>query len=172
MNDAAKAEAKRIALIYIERSRNDDDERAAIERQAGVRSTAQVVGVRKVAELAPDPTLADIEGVHPPQELAVHVNVRAVDGAAFGAEVPLFLDEIVPPPAVGEVLHVIYHPTDRSRVRFVAQWRGPTGAHGVRWIVPARCPSCGAPVDQSSAVYDPHPTCASCRAPLPVQPAS
>lgn len=166
-----KAEAKRITLLYIERSRYDDTERHAIERAGGARTTARVVHVRVLAQLQAEPTLAGIEGAHPPEEVAVRVTVNAVDGSTFEAEVPLFLDEIVPPPRIGEVIHVIYDPADRRRVRATLQWRGPTGRHGVRWKVPAHCPNCGAPVEQSTAVYEPHPKCHRCTAPLPVQPA-
>lgn len=41
---------------------------------------------------------------------------------------------------------------------------------GPPWVVPARCPDCGAPVDQATASRDPDPKCEFCRQPLPVSP--
>jgi len=36
-----------------------------------------------------------------------------------------------------------------------------------RWTVPAKCPECGARVDQSAAEASEHPQCAYCEQPLP-----
>jgi hypothetical protein len=41
---------------------------------------------------------------------------------------------------------------------------------GPPWVVPAQCPSCGAPVDQARARMEPDPKCTFCDQPLPVQP--
>jgi hypothetical protein len=42
---------------------------------------------------------------------------------------------------------------------------------GPAWAVPARCPNCGAPVDQAQASRERDPGCQFCRQPLPVRPA-
>ena len=45
----------------------------------------------------------------------------------------------------------------------------PAGARtGPPWIVPTRCPNCGAPVDQAKASRDPDPMCRFCNEPIPV----
>lgn len=41
---------------------------------------------------------------------------------------------------------------------------------GPPWVVPATCPTCGAPVDQATMAMQPTPKCAHCEPPLPVQP--
>lgn len=49
---------------------------------------------------------------------------------------------------------------------------GPGGkvAAGPPWVVPARCPNCGAPVDQAKACHDADPHCPFCIQPIPVTP--
>ena len=41
---------------------------------------------------------------------------------------------------------------------------------GVKWVVPAECPYCGAPVEQAAACLADSPHCSFCSRPLPVQP--
>ncbi len=41
-----------------------------------------------------------------------------------------------------------------------------------RWKVPAKCPECGARVDQSTASMAEHPRCQYCSQPLPCEPAA
>jgi hypothetical protein len=41
---------------------------------------------------------------------------------------------------------------------------------GPPWAVPARCPNCGAPVDQALASQDRDPHCQFCEQPVPVMP--
>ena len=46
----------------------------------------------------------------------------------------------------------------------------PGAATGPPWVVPAHCPTCGAPVDQAKASRDPDPVCQFCQQPIPVGP--
>jgi hypothetical protein len=41
---------------------------------------------------------------------------------------------------------------------------------GPPWVVPERCPNCGAPVDQVKASQDRDPLCGFCQQPVPVRP--
>ena len=67
---------------------------------------------------------------------------------------------------IGESRPVVFDPTDRTKI----DWRLSQGPV-LLWRVPANCPQCGGPVDQSRASVAEHPTCEHCHQPLPVQPA-
>jgi len=41
---------------------------------------------------------------------------------------------------------------------------------GPPWLVPAKCPTCGAPVDQAKSSSDTDPHCEFCHEPIPVSP--
>ena len=97
-------------------------------------------------------------------------------------QLPLFLGERVP---------VRYDAADRSRIlvdlpalrkralhdyiKREQQQKEPSPARqgaeaGPPWVVPARCPNCGAPVDQARASRDRDPACPFCHQPIPVSP--
>jgi hypothetical protein len=46
----------------------------------------------------------------------------------------------------------------------------PGAGVGPPWVVPTRCPNCGAPVDQAKASQDRDPHCLFCHEPVPVTP--
>ena len=91
-------------------------------------------------------------------------------GDAFDAELAvrsLAYDKDFAPWEVGNTATVVFAPDNPTRVRFLP----PGMESAVRWQVPAECPKCGAPIDQSTECMAAHPTCAFCHEPLPCQPA-
>jgi hypothetical protein len=91
----------------------------------------------------------------------------------------------------GERVPVRYDAADRNRVvidvpalheralhDYVKREQKPKGQAPARpgagvgppWVVPARCPNCGAPVDQAKASQDRDPRCLFCHEPVPVTP--
>ncbi len=97
-----------------------------------------------------------------------HADVRVEPGSgdAFDATIVTPFSHDDPElPEVGQQRRVKFDPADRSRIT----WWDEAGA--MRWRVPATCPQCGAPVDQSTASLAEHPTCTFCHAPLPCEPA-
>lgn len=98
------------------------------------------------------------------------MRVQATATDSFDAEIALlyagFGEEAFAPFNVGDVATVVFDPDDRAKVRFL-----PPGLQAaVRWRVPAVCPACGAPVDQSTESLVDHPTCRFCKQPLPCDP--
>jgi hypothetical protein len=101
------------------------------------------------------------------------MRVQPSSGDDFEAELAIMsiaYDTDIAPWIVGNAATVVFDPDDLTKVRFL-----PPGMEGtvptVRWQVPAICPTCGAPVDQSTAALADHPTCRFCHEPLPCQPA-
>jgi hypothetical protein len=91
----------------------------------------------------------------------------------------------------GTRVPVRYDPADRARVvidvpalqqralhDYIEREQRPKGqpgagqgaAAGPPWVLPTRCPNCGAPVDQAKASHDPDPRCPFCVQPIPVSP--
>ncbi len=159
---------------YLARQRVDIDERALIEDNDGVRTTAIVIAVTLAYEVPRTSNIYMEESfTHPPQEWTIQADVRLEGGSSFAATFPMFIDEIGDPPAVRETINVVFDPADRSRVLPVIMWRQqvPGGDAGpLRWRVPATCPNCGASVDQSTESVAAHPACHMCHDPLPCEP--
>jgi hypothetical protein len=157
---------------FLERQRRDNDEGAALESK-GTATTAIVSAVQVVDEYH-GPDYEPMDFTHPPQELAVTADLATGDGQSFTATFPLFLDEIGDPPTIGEQINVVFDSSDHTRVRAKVAWRQQPGGgpSGVLWRVPATCPNCGAPVDQSTQSMAAHPTCTQCNEPLPCEPAA
>ena len=61
---------------------------------------------------------------------------------------------------------------DALEAALLADQPAPLGeaVTGPPWVVPATCPTCGAPVDQAKMAMEPAPKCAHCGQPLPAQP--
>ena len=152
---------------FLERQSADNDAGARLER-CGTTTTAVVTHVELVAEYS-GPAYEPMDFTHPPQEYAVQADLRSADGTSFPATLPLFLDEIGDPPALGEQINVVFDPADRTDVHAKVAWRQqvPGGDGTPRWSVPTHCPNCGAAVDQSTESFSAHPTCAMCHQPLP-----
>jgi hypothetical protein len=91
----------------------------------------------------------------------------------------------------GETVAVRYDATDRSKIildvpamqkralnEFIKREQTPKQqGHaqarvetGPPWVVPTRCPNCGAPVDQARASKESDPMCEFCHQPIPVTP--
>ncbi len=116
------------------------------------------------------------------REFAVAADVAPSEGPPFTAHFSIFdTTSGLYTPTVGQTIAVVYDGADPPMVRAGTFWDKPTleladDASGpvlavVRWSVPAECPTCGAPVDQSTESRAAHPSCAMCHTPLPCAPA-
>jgi hypothetical protein len=98
------------------------------------------------------------------EEIRTDVRIKTRSGAELDATIVEWLRKDDPRPTVGETRPVAFDSADVSRIDW---WESETG---MRWVVPTKCPECGASVDQSRASVAAHPTCAYCSKPLPCQP--
>ena len=166
------------AAGYFARRKVDIDQRFALQ-QAGVgRASAIVSSATMTFELPRSEFDDDLGGLlHPEQEWSIQASVTAADGSTFPATFALYLDELLQPPTIGATMYVLVDPNDPGRILADELWdpampgNQPGFGHDpIRWKVPAECPNCGAPVDQSTESMAEHPTCHMCHQPLPCEP--
>jgi hypothetical protein len=124
------------------------------------------------------------------REFAVVADVSPKGRPPFEARFSIFdtTSQGLDTPTVGQRIAVVFDPTDVTMTRAAFLWDSPSlatfdgafddssggsaiGVAGPRWTVPTECPTCGAPVDQSTESFAEHPTCHMCKAPLPCEPA-
>jgi hypothetical protein len=158
-------------LACLKRHQDHLSSLTAFEKSGGVKSTATLTSLTLVYECQGDPDLPAefAEIMHPTQEWTVEALVDAGGGDQFPASFTFWSAEGDPLPAIGQVVKVVYDASDRTKIMGDLAVAA-AGHHGVRWKVPATCPSCGAPVDQSTQSQAEHPTCNMCRTPLPCEP--
>jgi hypothetical protein len=139
-------------------------------RGRGVQDKARVTSLTLLYECRPDPDFAGFEELVPnsPREWSATGVVAAGTADEFEASFLIYPGLGDPDPQEGGEVRVFYDPADRTRLYGeIIVKVAPT----IRWKVPAHCPECGAPVDQSSEALAEHPLCHSCRNPLPCEPA-
>ena len=138
-------------------------------RGRGVQTKARVTGLTLLYECRPDPDFAGFEELVPnsPREWSATAVLETGTGEEVEADCLVYTGLGDPDPQEGGQVNLFYDPVDRSHIYGEVVFEV---ASRVRWKVPAKCPECGAPVDQSTEALAEHPTCPSCRNPLPCEP--
>jgi len=133
---------------------------------------------------APHPKLVTVE-LHPEDGMPLRAEVRLIPGNHHHWDDDLYY------PSVGDVTGFIFDPASGETRFDMTDPRNSMTAHlaagdawaaapdddeptpvdsGPPWLVPARCPQCGKPVNQQMAAMERQPHCMNCTQLLPAYP--